>query len=130
MAKSIKLKNNTYWAANSILMKNKLLDIWLEERVFMTSKVLGKINEYFTSQKGYKSVSIDIPPHTAYIITGLSTGQIANIVELQVTPLYNSIYINNNDNVETYSYWFDYFYPGNISTSSGNVSLDILAIKL
>lgn len=130
MGKSIILKDNNYWDTSSIIRGRNTLENWLNGRVYKIEKLLGRINEYFNNQRGYKEVSIDIPPKTVYVVVGLLTGQIANIVSLQTTSLYNSIYVNDTDNTQTYSYWFDYSYPSSISTSAGNVSLDILAIKL
>ena len=130
MAKSIKLKDNNYWDTSSIVRKGNTLENWLSGRVYKTEKLLGKINEYFNSQRGYKEVSIDIPPKTVYVIIGLATGQVSGIAGIQVTGLYNSIAVNNSNATQTYSYWFNYLYPSSISTNTGNVSLDILAIKL
>lgn len=130
MGKSIKFSNDTWLDATGVIMNDYELPTWLAGRVYRTTEFLGTFNSYFDAQRGYKSKSITIPANTVYIVTGLFTGTIADSNQIQITGLYNVIYVNNTNSNATYDYWFNYDYPIARSTSLGNVSLEILAIKL
>jgi len=129
MAKSIKLKDNTYWSDNSIIYENQELGYWLNNRVYRDQISIGYISQ-FNQAYGYKEIPMTCPAKTMLVVTGLHSGAVSGSMGLQITNIYNGIYVNNTSTAISYSYWLNYVLRGNAPTDNKAVYLDVLCIKL
>lgn len=129
MAKSIKLKDNTYWSDKSLIYENLELGYWLKNRVYHNHINLGYLTQ-FNQAYGYKEVPMTCPANTMVIVVGLYTGGVSASMGLQISNIYNGVYTNSTNVPVSYSYWFNYMLRGNAPTDNTAVYLDVVYIKL
>lgn len=86
---------------------------------------IGKLSD-FNQAYMYKSLRIPCPARTIALIAGLHTGGVGASVGLQMTSIYNGVYVNNLDREVTFEWYGNFVLRDAAPTASNALYLDVL----
>ena len=86
---------------------------------------LGKLSDFNQSYM-YKTLRIPCPARTIALVTGLHTGGVGASVGLQMTNIYNGLYVNNLDKDVTFEWYGNFVLKESAPTASNALYLDVL----
>lgn len=86
---------------------------------------IGKLSD-FNQAYMYKSMRLPCPARTIAIITGLHTGAVGASFGLQMTNIYNGLYVNNLDREVSFEWYGNFVLRSSAPDVDSPVYLDVL----